>query len=62
MEGMINEHNKAEISQFIRTLCPDATEFELQEAEQNFMDYLMVVKRIADRIEAEGLEIIDFDG
>jgi hypothetical protein len=59
---MINENNKAEISQFIRNLCPGATEAELQEAEQNFMEYLMVVKRIAYRIEAEGLEVIDFDG
>ncbi|MBK6545743.1 MAG: hypothetical protein IPG12_10800 [Saprospiraceae bacterium] len=58
---MINENNKAEISQFIRNLCQGATEIELQEAEQNFMDYLMVVKRISDRLEAEGKEIIDFD-
>ncbi len=58
---MINENNKPEISHFIRNLCQGATEEELQEAEQNFIDYLMVVKRIADRIEAEGLEIIDFD-
>lgn len=58
---MINKNNKAEISQFIRNLCQGATVEELEEAEQNFMDYLMVVKRIADRLEFEGKEIIDFD-
>ncbi len=58
---MINKNNKSEISGFIKNLCQGASEEKLQEAEQNFIDYLIVVKRISDRLEVEGKEIINFD-
>lgn len=38
---------------FIRELCKHKTEAEIQEAEENFRRYLLLVKRIADRLEDE---------
>lgn len=41
---------------FIRELCKHKTEEEILEAEENFRRYLMVVKRICDRLEAQKLD------
>jgi hypothetical protein len=38
---------------FIRDLCKDKTEAEILEAEENFRRYLLVVKRICERLEDE---------
>lgn len=46
--------------QFIRELCKEKTEKEILEAEENFREYLLVVKQICDRIEATN-NSTDFD-
>ena len=38
---------------FIRELCKHKTEEEIQEAEENFRRYLLLVKRICERLEQE---------
>lgn len=38
---------------FIRDLCKHKTEEEIQEAEENFRNYLLLVKRISERQELE---------
>lgn len=38
---------------FVRELCKGLSEEKLLEAEQNFMDYLLVVKEMCDRIERD---------
>lgn len=38
---------------FIRELCKHKTEEEILEAEENFRRYLLVVRRICERIERE---------
>ena len=38
---------------FIRELCKHKTEEEILEAEENFRRYLMLVKRICQRLELE---------
>jgi hypothetical protein len=38
---------------FIRELCKNKTETEILEAEENFRQYLMLVKRICERMEQE---------
>jgi len=48
---MQNETNKP--IPFIRELCKHKTEAEILEAEENFRRYLMLVKRICEREEAE---------
>lgn len=48
---MQNETNKPIL--FIRELCKHKTEAEILEAEENFRRYLMLVKRICEREEAE---------
>lgn len=52
---------QSKISLFIRDLCRGRSEEELKEAEQNFRDYLLVVKEICDRLEREGITIQSFD-
>lgn len=47
--------------QFVRELCKGKTEEEILEAEQNFKDYLLVVKEICDRLEREGKGLPSFD-
>jgi hypothetical protein len=47
--------------QFIRDLCKGKTEEELLEAEENFREYLLVVKEMCDRIELEGKDYSVFD-
>jgi len=38
---------------FIRELCKHKTEAEILEAEENFRRYLLLVKRICERLERE---------
>ncbi len=49
--SMQNENNKPIL--FIRELCKHKTEAEILEAEENFRRYLMLVKRICERLERE---------
>lgn len=58
---MSDEQPNTKPIQFIREICKGRTEEELQEAEQNFREYLMVVKEICDRIGKNGNEDSDFD-
>ncbi|MBV6473415.1 MAG: hypothetical protein JPMHGGIA_01697 [Saprospiraceae bacterium] len=58
---MDNENKELKPIQFIRDLCKGKTEDELLEAEQNFREFLLVIKEIADRLEAEGKTLADFD-
>ena len=55
------EHEGTKISQFIRELCKGKSEEELLEAEENFRNYLLVVKEICDRLEREGRDHPSFD-
>ena len=38
--------------QFIRDLCKDKPEMEIRDAEENFREYLLVIKEICDRKDA----------
>ena len=38
---------------FIRELCKHKTEEEIREAEENFRRYLLLIKRICERLEQE---------
>ena len=58
---MLEEKKEKSVSQFIINLCKGKTKVELEEAEQNFLDYLIVVKQIADRLELEGNKGGGFD-
>ena len=60
---MENENKKLEQIQFIRELCKGKTEEELLEAEQNFREFLLVIKEISDGLEVEGkiFEDLEFD-
>ncbi|MDB4984472.1 MAG: hypothetical protein JWM20_651 [Patescibacteria group bacterium] len=49
---MKNNKESNEIA-FIRELMAGKTEEEIQEAEENFRNYLMLVKRIALRVEED---------
>jgi hypothetical protein len=41
---------------FIRELCKHKTEEEIQAAEENFRRYLMLIKRICERLQREEME------
>lgn len=56
----INEENP-KLIQFIRELCKNRPEEELLVAEENFREYLLVIKEMCDRIESEEQEDSDFD-
>jgi hypothetical protein len=58
---MKHEKKGSKTNQFIRDLCKGKTEEEIQEAEENFREYLLVVKEICDRLEREGKDIPSFD-
>lgn len=58
---MSNDTKSSKISQFVRELCKGKSEAELQEAEQNFSDYLLLIKEMCDRLEREGISIPSFD-
>ncbi|MCF8282294.1 MAG: hypothetical protein K9J45_18005 [Bacteroidales bacterium] len=55
------EKKQSKAMKFLRDLCNGKTEEELLEVEQNFQDYLLVVKEICDRYEREGKEFPNFD-
>ena len=55
------EKKQSKAMKFLRDLCNGKTEEELLEIEQNFQDYLLVVKEICDRYEREGKEFPSFD-
>lgn len=61
LHDMKIEKKQSKLSKFIRDLCNGKTEEELLEAEQNFQDYLLVVKDICDRYEREGKDFPSFD-
>jgi len=48
----IKRQNKNPIP-FIRELCKHKTEEEIIEAEENFRRYLLLIKRICERLEGE---------
>lgn len=56
----IKEENPKPI-QFIRELCQGKTEEEFLQAEENFREYLLVIKEMCDRIESEEKEATGFD-
>ncbi len=58
---MLEEKKEKSVSQFIINLCKGKTKVELEEAEKNFLDYLIVVKQIADRLELESNAVNNFD-
>lgn len=57
---MSKGNKESKISQYVREICKGKTDEELSEAEQNFQDYLLVVKEICDRLEQED-KAPDFD-
>ena len=54
------QENKKPIA-FIRELCKQKTEDEIQEAEENFRKYLLLVKRICERLEREENSLTSLD-
>lgn len=58
---MQNEKKGSKLNQFVRGLCEGKTEEEIQEAVENFEEYLLVVKGICDRLESEGKSVLGFD-
>jgi hypothetical protein len=46
---------------FIRELCKHKTESEICEAEENFRRYLLLVKRICERLEREEQNSVGLD-
>lgn len=58
---MNKEIGQSKTLEFVRDLCKGKTEQELLEAEQNFMDYLLVIKEICNRIERENRGLADLD-
>jgi hypothetical protein len=46
---------------FIRELCKHKTEPEIVEAEENFRQYLLLVKRICERLEREEAQLTQID-
>jgi hypothetical protein len=53
-----NEENKP--INFIREICKGKTDEELLEAEENFREFLLVIKGMADRLEDNNI-VLDFD-
>lgn len=58
---MAEESKTSYISEFIREVCKGRSKAELQEAEHNFREYLLVLKEICDRLERKGKTLTDFD-
>lgn len=61
LKGMHHTAEQSHISQFVRAVCMNRTEPELLEAEQNFREFLLVIKEICDRLERDGVSIPSFD-
>ncbi|MFI5405270.1 MAG: hypothetical protein ACHQ1D_02020 [Nitrososphaerales archaeon] len=53
-------NEKIEPIRFIREICKGKTEEELLEAEENFRDYLLVIKGMCDRLE-DNVNLSGFD-
>ena len=56
---MENENTGLKPIQFIRELCKHRSEQEIRESEFNFMEYLLIVKEISDRLVSEGKTLSD---
>lgn len=56
---MENENAEFKQIEFIRKLCKHRSEQEIREAEFNFMEYLLIVKEISDRLVSEGKTLAD---
>ena len=56
----MNDNNDKKSIKFIREICKAKTEEELLEAEENFREYLLIVKGICDRLEDKD-ETVGFD-
>jgi hypothetical protein len=56
---MENENIEYKKIKFIRELCKLRSEQEIQEAEHNFREYLLIVKEISDRLASEGKTIVN---
>jgi hypothetical protein len=50
---MSNQNQHKNRIPFVRELCKHKTEAEIQEAEENSRNYLLLVKRICERLESE---------
>ena len=48
---MNEKHKETKPIKFIRDICMGKTEQELLEAEENFREYLLVIKEMCDRLE-----------
>ncbi|HZV69845.1 MAG TPA: hypothetical protein VFG10_09880 [Saprospiraceae bacterium] len=57
---MSDKHEKIEQIKFIREICKGKKEEELLEAEENFREYLLVIKGMCDRL-ADNTSISGFD-
>lgn len=58
---MNKDAKPSKIFQFVSELCKGKTEEQLIEAEQNFMDYLLVIKEMCNRLERESQGLSDLD-
>lgn len=47
----------SKINEFVRELMPGRSEADIEEAERNLQEYLLVVNEMAQRLEREGKEI-----
>lgn len=47
------ENEQPKPIQFIRELCRNKSDKEILEAEENFREYLLIVKEICDRLDTE---------
>jgi len=56
---MFNQNKNNKPIPFIRELCKHKTEKEILGAEENFRRYLLLVKRICERLEREESEQFD---
>lgn len=56
---MENENTELKPIKFIRELCKHRSEPEIQDAEYNFREYLLVVKEVSDRLASESKTLAD---
>jgi hypothetical protein len=50
---IMDTNDNDEVLPFIRALCPDLSEEELKEAEDNLLGYVKIAMRIFERMERE---------
>jgi len=58
---MSDKYENKKPIKFIREICKGKTEAELLEAEENFREYLWVIKGMCDRLEVEKYSQLGFD-